>query len=199
MACGVEDAGEAVKQQLFIRGDYNSLGEETPKGYPAILTKGGEVMPGGKGSGRLELANWIASASNPLTARVMVNRIWQRHFGEGIVRTPDNFGRMGERPTHPERLDYLAARFVEQGWSVKKLHREILLSASYQMSSIASPESLEKDPENRLFSRFNRRRLDVEEIRDGLLAIDGSLDYEVGGTMQKGFGTDGENSQARTG
>ena len=197
MACGVEDASSAVKQQLFIRGDYNSLGEETPRAYPTILTKGGDVMPGDKGSGRLALADWIAGQSNPLTARVMANRIWQRHFGEGIVRTPDNFGKMGERPTHPELLDYLASSFVDNGWSVKKFHRQILLTAAYQMSSAPSPAALEKDPENRLLSHFNRRRLDVEEIRDGLLAVDGSLDYEMGGTMQKGVGTDGENSQDR--
>ena len=197
MACGVADADSAVNQQLFVRGDYNSLGQETPKAFPRILSKGGDVLPSGNGSGRMALADWIAGESNPLTARVMANRIWQRHFGEGIVRTPDNFGRMGERPTHPELLDWLAARFVENGWSVKKLHREILLSSAYRMSSAASAEAVEKDPENKLFSRFNRRRLDVEEIRDGLLAIDGSLDYEVGGTMQQGFGTDGENSQSR--
>ncbi len=197
MACGVEDADTAVKQQVFIRGDYNSLGADAPKAYPTILAKGVETLPGGKGSGRLELANWIAGSSNPLTARVMVNRIWQRHFGEGIVRTPDNFGRMGERPTHPELLDWLAVSFVENGWSVKKLHRQILLSASYQMASAASPAALAKDPENKFFSRFNRRRLDVEEIRDGLLAIDGSLDLAMGGSLQKGFGTDGENSQGR--
>jgi cytochrome c553 len=197
MACGVEDEASPVKQQLFIRGDYNSLGEETPRAYPTILAKGGDSAPNGKGSGRLELANWIANGENPLTARVMANRIWQGHFGEGIVRTPDNFGKMGERPTHPELLDWLASNFVENGWSVKKLHREIVLSAAYQMSSAATPAAVEKDPENRLFAHFNRRRLDVEEIRDGLLAIDGSLDYEVGGTMQKGFGTDGENSQDR--
>ena len=102
MACGVGEADTPVKQQVFIRGDYNSLGEVAPQAYPTILSKGGDVMPSGKGSGRLELANWIASPANPLSARVMVNRIWQRHFGEGIVRTPDNFGKMGERPTHPE-------------------------------------------------------------------------------------------------
>ena len=197
MACGVEESDSPVKQQLFIRGDYNSLGEETPKAYPAILAKGGDIAPGGKGSGRLDLANWIASAANPLTARVIVNRIWQGHFGQGIVRTPDNFGKMGERPTHPELLDWLAATFVENGWSIKKLHREIVLSASYQTASVVPAAVMEKDPENKLFSRFNRRRLDVEEIRDGLLAMDGSLDYEVGGTIQKGFGTDGENSQDR--
>ncbi|MBM3773960.1 MAG: DUF1553 domain-containing protein, partial [Acidobacteria bacterium] len=125
----------------------------------------------------------------------MVNRIWQWHFGEGIVRTPDNFGRTGERPTHPELLDSLARRFVESGWSVKAMHRLILLSNAYQMSSLAPPAGA--DPENRLLSRFPRRRLQVEEIHDALLAIDGSLDLAMGGTLQSGFGTDGETSAAR--
>jgi len=117
----------------------------------------------------------------------MVNRIWEWHFGEGLVRTPDNFGRMGERPTHPELLDYLARRFAEGGWSIKATHRTIMLSSAYQMSSeptsnIQNPTS---DVENRLLSRFNRRRLDIEEIRDGMLAIDGTLDLTMGGTLQK--------------
>jgi hypothetical protein len=126
-----------------------------------------------------------------------VNRIWQGHFGEGIVRTPSNFGKMGERPTHPELLDYLAKRFVEGGWSIKKMHRLILNSSAYQMSSEGTAKKAEQDPENRLLSQFSRRRLAVEEIRDGLLAIGGSIDLEMGGTMQSGFGTDGENSNDR--
>ena len=127
----------------------------------------------------------------------MVNRIWQWHFGEGIVRTPDNFGKMGERPTHPELLDYLASRFVESGWSIKAMHRTIMLSSAYQMASQTGDAVVEADPENRLFSRFNRQRLDVEEIRDGMLAIDGTIDLTMGGTLQKGFGTDKENSADR--
>jgi cytochrome c553 len=195
MACAVRE-GERVEQAVFIRGDYNSPGEPAPKAFPAIVA--GEDQPRiEKGSGRLELANWIASPDNPLTARVMVNRIWQGHFGEGIVRTPSNFGKMGERPTHPELLDYLAARFVESGWSVKAMHRLILRSAAYQMSSESTDRKAEQDPENLLLSRFSRRRLAVEEIRDGLLAIGGSIDLEMGGTMQSGFGTDGENSNDR--
>jgi hypothetical protein len=127
----------------------------------------------------------------------MANRLWLWHFGEGIVRTPDNFGRMGERPTHPGLLDYLASEFVRSGWSVKAMHRLILMSNTYRMSSAISAEANHSDPENRLFSRFPRRRLAGEEIRDALLAIDGTLDYTMGGTLQTGIGTDGENSNGR--
>ena len=195
MACAVQE-GKVVDQKVLIRGDYNSLGEDAPKAFPAIVA--GEEPPRiERGSGRRELAEWIASPDNPLTARVMVNRIWQWHFGEGIVRTASNFGIMGERPTHPELLDYLARRFIESGWSVKQMNRLILLSSAYRMSSETTVEKAQDDPENLLLSRFSRRRLDVEEIRDGLLAMDGSLDVEMGGTLQEGFGTDGENSNER--
>jgi hypothetical protein len=195
MACAVQE-GEHVAQKVFIRGDYNSPGEDAPASVPRILARAGEpVFPEGR-SGRLELAEWLTRPENPLTARVIVNRVWQWHFGEGIVRTPDNFGRTGERPTHPELLDYLSRKFVESGWSIKALHREIMLSSAYQMSSDAAGQA-EKDPEDRLLSRFPVRRLDVEEIRDALLAVDGSLDLTMGGTLQKGFGTDSENSSDR--
>jgi hypothetical protein len=127
----------------------------------------------------------------------MVNRIWQGHFVEGIVRTPDNFGTTGEQPTHPELLDYLARQFVESGWSMKQMHRLMMLSSAYQMASEPAEGSVEADPENRYYTRFFRRRLDVEEIRDAMLAIDGSIDLTMGGSLQSGFGTDGENSAAR--
>jgi hypothetical protein len=195
MACAVLK-GELVEQAVFIRGDYNSPGEPAPKAFPAIIA-GEDQPPIENSSGRLELANWLARPGNPLTARVMVNRIWQWHFGEGIVRTPSNFGKMGERPTHPELLDYLARHFVENGWSLKQMHRLILHSSAYQMSSAATDRKAEQDPENLLLSHFSRRRLAVEEIRDGLLAAGGSIDFEMGGTMQSGFGTDGENSNDR--
>ncbi|MGH9632845.1 MAG: PSD1 and planctomycete cytochrome C domain-containing protein, partial [Bryobacteraceae bacterium] len=195
MACAVQ-AGKIVDQKVFIRGDYHSLGEEAPKGFPLILA-GDELPAITEGSGRLELAKWLTQPEHPLTSRVMANRIWLGHFGEGIVRTPDNFGKMGERPTHPELLDYLASQFVENGWSVKSMHRMILLSNTYQMSSEIADRSMEADPENKLFSRFPRRRLTVEEIRDGLLAIDNSINLTMGGTLQKGFGTDKENSDDR--
>ena len=193
MACAVEE-GEVVHQKVFIRGDYGSFGEDAPKGFPPILAGSGDPVVE-KGSGRAELAEWLIR--QPLTARVMVNRVWQGHFGEGLVRTVDNFGVTGERPTHPELLDYLAREFIGHGRSIKKLHRAILLTHAYQMTSEPSKENLEADPENRLLTRFNRRRLDVEEIRDAMLALDGAIDFTVGGSMQSGVGTDGENSQDR--
>ncbi len=132
---------------------------------------------------RLALARWIASESNPLTARVMVNRIWQHHFGEGIVGTPNNFGKMGKRPTHPELLDWLATYFIEHGWSVKEMHRVMMLSAAYQRSSKpAAPEALAKlDPENRLLSYFPPRRMEAEVLRDSMLAVSGELSPDAGG------------------
>lgn len=195
MACAVQE-GTPVQQKVFVRGDYSSLGEDAPKRFPIVMA--GDRQPQNiQGSGRLELAEWLASPDNPLSARVMVNRIWQGHFGEGIVRTPDNFGRMGELPTHPELLDYLATEFVQSGWSIKAMHRKLMLSSAYQMASTTTPEQFQADPENKLFSRAVRRRLQVEEMRDALLHIAGKLDLTMGGTMQSGFGTDGENSSGR--
>jgi hypothetical protein len=195
MACGVAE-GVSVEQHVLIRGTPSSPGDAVPKQFLQIIA-GEQQTPITQGSGRLALAKWLANPDHPLTARVMVNRIWQYHFGEGLVRTPNNFGKLGEAPTHPELLDYLAKRFVEDGWSVKKMHRRLMLSSAYQMSSQIDKDRIERDPANRLYSRFSRRRLDVEEIRDGLLAIDGSIDLTMGGTLQSGFGTDGENSEDR--
>ncbi len=195
MACAVQE-GEVVQQKVFLRGDYGSLGEAAPKSFPVVMADGAQPSVQ-KGSGRLELAEWLASPDNPLSARVMVNRIWQWHFGEGIVRTPDNFGKMGERPTHPELLDYLSTEFVKSGWSVKAMHRKLMLTSAYQMASTTTEEQAKADPENRLFSRALRRRLQVEEMRDALLGISGKLDTKMGGTLQSGFGTDGENSNDR--
>jgi hypothetical protein len=141
----------------------------------------GESRPFTQGSGRLELARAIASRDNPLTARVLVNRVWQQHFGRGIVGTPSNFGLLGERPTHPELLDHLAARFMESGWSIKQLHREIMLSATYRLASSDRAQNFEHDPDNRLLWRMNRRRLDVEAMRDAVLAVSGNLDLTMGG------------------
>jgi cytochrome c553 len=196
MACAVED-GEITNQKVFIRGDYHNEGEDAPKGFPLILSAHTKQPLIKSGSGRLQLAEWIIQPEHPLTARVMVNRIWQWHFGEGLVRTPDNFGKMGEQPTHPQLLDFLARKFIESGWSIKAMHRLIMLSSAYQMSCEGSDRSFHADPENRLLSRFNRRRLSVEELRDGLLAIDASLDLTIGGTLQSGTGTDGENDNMR--
>ncbi|MBO0724985.1 MAG: DUF1549 domain-containing protein, partial [Blastocatellia bacterium] len=195
MACAIEE-GPPVEQKVFIRGDYNSPGEAAPRGFPAILARY-DTKPAFTGSGRLQFAEWLTQPGHPLTARVMVNRIWQWHFGEGLVRTPDNFGKMGERPTHPELLDYLAAQFIKNGWSIKAMHRMIMLSSAYRMSSVNPNIAEDADPDNRLLTRFNRRRLSIEEMRDGLLAIDGTLDLTMGGTLQTGRGTDGENNQGR--
>jgi hypothetical protein len=194
LACAIEE-GEPVKQKVLIRGDYNNPGEDAPPAIPAILARYDTRLPF-SGSGRLQLANWLTAAQNPLPKRVLVNRLWQWHFGEGLVRTPDNFGKMGERPSHPELLDFLAREFVKQGYSIKAMHRLLMLSSTYQMAS-ENPLATDADPDNRLFSRFNRRRLTIEEMRDGMLAIDGTLDVTMGGTLQTGRGTDGENNQGR--
>lgn len=180
--------GKPVNARIMVRGEPATLGPETQRGFLTIL--GGQRVPEDeKGSGRLQLADWVVDAKNPLTARVMVNRVWQWHFGQGIVATPDDFGARGEAPTHPELLDYLASRFVENGWSIKKLHRIIMLSRVYQGASGADPKDGPKnDPKNALKDsknaylwRFNRRRLDAEEIRDSLLAMGGNLDPAPGG------------------
>ena len=170
--------------QVHIRGSYKRLGEKVPRSFIRAIA-GGNQKPITEGSGRMQLAQWIASPDHPLTSRVMVNRIWQHHFGEGIVRSPNNFGRMGDSPSHPELLDFLATQFVDTGWSLKAIHRLIMLSATYQQSSRPSPEILREDPDNHLFSRMNRRRLESEAIRDALLAVSESLDRTSGGSAYK--------------
>ena len=169
-------------QFVRIRGEVDNLGERVAPGFPMALTGAFDDadMPtdalGNINRWRAPLAEWIASADNPLTARVMTNRIWQGHFGRGIVATPSNFGRNGIRPTHPQLLDWLAHQFVDSGWSVKALHRLILTSATYRQSSIRFPErTAQMDPANRLISRMPRRRLDGEAIRDSILAVSGRL------------------------
>jgi hypothetical protein len=174
--------GKAADAKIQIKGDPKKLGDTAPRGFLQIL--GGERVPATEhGSGRLELAGWISDSKNPLAARVMVNRIWQHHFGKGIVQTPNDFGARGKAPTHPELLDYLAARFVESGWSVKAMHRMIMLSHAYQLSSQDSAQDEAKDVSNELLWRFNRRRLDAEEIRDAMLAVSGALDPTMGGSQ----------------
>ena len=172
--------GEPANMKLHIRGNPNRTGDEVPRRFLTILADA-EPPAFSQGSGRLELARMVAGPENPLTARVIVNRLWQEHFGRGLVATPSNFGAMGERPTHLELLDHLARRLVTAGWSLKALHREILLSATYRQASAADPRSSEIDPDNKLLSRMNRRRLDVEAWRDALLAVAGNLDSTVGG------------------
>ena len=195
LACAIEDS-EPVAQKVFVRGDYNSPGEEAPKAFPAILTAF-DTRPNFSGSGRLQLAEWMTQPEHPLTSRVMTNRLWQWHFGEGLVRTPDNFGKMGDKPSHPELLDFLSREFVKSGWSIKAMHRLIMSSNAYQMAAVNPSLSADADTDNRLLTRFNRRRLSVEELRDGLLAIEGSIDFTMGGSLQSGRGTDGENNQGR--
>jgi len=195
MASAVTE-GKPVTQHVLIRGNTAAEGEVVPRRFPTIIA--GDDQPElPPGSGRLQFAEWLASDKNPLTARVFVNRVWGWHFGDGLVRTTSNWGLLGEKPSHPELLDYLTARFIEDGWSVKKLHRRIMLSEAYQRSSQISKEAAEQDPANRLLSHFSRRRLDVEEIRDAMMALDGSIDWTMGGTLQYGKGTDGENSAGR--
>jgi hypothetical protein len=166
---------------IHLRGNYERLGKKVPRHFPEALAA--ESQPTIRsGSGRLELARWIASPENPLTARVMVNRIWQHHFGAGLLRTPSNFGKLGDPATHPELLDWLARRFIALGWSIKAMHRQIMLSAAYQQSSRPTAELLRADPENRLFGRMNRQRLEAESLRDSLQAVGGRLDNRRGGS-----------------
>lgn len=162
---------------ILLRGDYQKEGPIVPRRFPVILA-GEKQMPLGRrttGSGRRELAEWIARSDHPLTARVQVNRIWLHLFGEGLVRTPDNFGRLGERPIHGELLDFMARRFVASGWSIKRLVRELVLSSAYRQGSFADAGLVRADPENRLFGRANRKRLDHESLRDALLFASGQL------------------------
>jgi len=159
-----------------VRGDPKTPGEIAPRRFLQALCEN-EPEPYKQGSGRAQLADAIVN--HPLAARVIVNRVWQYHFGKGIVRTPSNFGRMGERPTHPELLDQLAARFIANGWSLKKLHREILLTEAYGRATGANVEA---DPDNKLLSRFPLQyRLDMESIRDSVLQVTGQLEDKVGG------------------
>jgi len=178
VAYAVVDSSKPRNVKIQKRGEPRDLGDEVPRRFVSIL--GGDPVPA-KGSGRLELAEWITRPENPLTARVMVNRVWQYHFGTGLVPTPNDFGTRGQRPTHPELLDYLAWRFQNEGYSVKALHRQIMLSRVYQLESRSVAPADAADPENHLLSHFPRRRLDAESIRDAMLSISGKLDPTMGG------------------
>jgi hypothetical protein len=171
----LQDSPRPSDSAIFIRGEAKSPGQVVPRRFLEVLS-GPERPVFQNGSGRLELAQAIASPRNPLTPRVMMNRVWQHHFGEGIVATPDDFGNQATPPTHPELLDYLASEFVKQGWSVKAMHRLIMLSHTYQQSSANNPVFAQMDPFNKLLWRANIRRLDFEAVRDSVLAIGGSLD-----------------------
>ena len=179
--------GEAVDLPVHIRGSHLNLAESPqPRGFLRVTDHivAPPTIPTGS-SGRLELARWITDPEHPLTARVMVNRIWHWHFGRGLVGTPSNFGTTGATPTHPALLDWLARRFIEGGWSVKALHREILLSSTYRLSTAYSDVNARVDQENRLHWRMNRRRLEVEPIRDALLQLAGTLDLTMGGRVEE--------------
>ncbi len=177
----VSDAMRAKDSPVFIRGESQSRGDIVPRRFLEILSPDRKPIPFKEGSGRLELAQSIASKSNPLTARVLVNRVWMHHFGEGFVRTPDDLGVQSEAPSHKELLDYLTGNFMDQGWSLKKLHKAIMLSRVYQESSQTNSKFEQMDPENRLLWRANIRRLDFESVRDSLLVISGKLDRALGG------------------
>jgi len=186
---GVSETKAIEHMHVNVRGNANVLGDEVPQRFLTVLSPG-DPQPFSKGSGRLELADDIAAS--PLAARVIVNRVWKWHFGTGIIDTASNFGQMGERPTNPELLEYLAQSFVSQGMSIKKLHREIMLSSVYQLSTEASPANSEKDPANRLYWRANRRRLDAEAIRDSILFASGTLDLKKAGGPSTDFSDDND-------
>lgn len=175
LCMGAMDAEEPVDSPVYIRGDLKSPTDPVPRGVPALFNME-ESEPKEGSSGRLALAEWVTSSDNPLTARVMANRVWSHLFGSGLVESLDNFGPTGEKPTHPELLDYLAVQFREGEWSVKSLVRQIVLSRAYRQSSDFRKAAFEQDPDNRLLWRANKRRLDAEIIRDSMLAVSGELD-----------------------
>jgi len=179
----VADKDKPIDSPVFIRGQANTRGEIVPRRFLDVLSPDGKGVPFTQGSGRLELAKCIADKTNPRTARVMVNRVWMHHFGEGLVSTPDDLGIMAEAPSHPELFDYLANYFAESGWSLKKLHRLIMLSRTYQQSShiLEGSDYADRDPYNRLLWRANVRRLDFESVRDSLLVMSGQLERSIGG------------------
>ena len=178
-AQAVQVSAAPVNPKILIRGDRLKPGQPVPRRIPQILA--GVDDHAFTDDGRLELAEALASPKNPLTARVIVNRVWQQHFGRGLVTTADNFGAMGERPSHPELLDHLASWFIAHGWSLKALHRYIVASATWQQSSAVQTAAMEQDAGNSLLWRMNPRRLEFEALRDSLLRVAGRLDTRLGG------------------
>ena len=179
MVQSFDEKSKPTDMKINIRGNIYQLGAIAPRGVLQVANHGPAPRMPANASGRLEFADWIVDPANPLTARVMVNRVWHWLIGVGLVRTVDNFGTTGESPSHPELLDHLADQFVQQGWSVKKLIREIALSKTYRLSSARSEQR--EDPENRLLAHMNHRRLDAEAIRDAMLSVSGALNLEMGG------------------
>ena len=186
MVMAVRDEEKIEDAHINIRGNLAQLGQLVPRGFLQVMTGNAKPLPNDQ-SGRMQLAEWIASDANPLTARVAVNRVWMHLFGSGLVRTVDNFGTQGEKPSHPELLDALATQFVRDGWSHKKLIRSIVLSHAYRVSVKADDALLKADPENRLFGRANRRRVEAEVIRDAILTVSGKLDVKGGGPVVSHF------------
>jgi hypothetical protein len=179
-AMALADNSTPYNPHVFVRGNANNPGPEVPRQFLEVLA-GEKRQPFQKGSGRLELAQAVASTNNPLTARVIVNRVWMYHFGTALVKTPSDFGLRSEPPTHPELLDWLASQFMADGWSLKKLHRRVMLSSAYQQSSENNAQAARIDPNNQLLWKMNRRRLDFEAMRDTLLAVAGQMDLTAGG------------------
>ena len=176
----LQDRAQPVEPRLFLRGNPNNPGAPVKRQFLQVAMRD-KREPFKEGSGRLEMARAIVSKDNPLTARVFVNRVWLHHFGAGLVTTPSDFGVRTDPPSHPELLDWLAAEFMESGWSIKKLHRLMVTSQAYQRTSVDHPQATKFDPENRLLARANGRRLDFEAMRDSLLAASGRLDPKIGG------------------
>ncbi len=196
LVMAVREAGEIADTKLRIRGEPDEHGQEIPRGFLTIASLEQNPKLSQAGSGRIELSDWITRQSNPLTARVMANRVWQHLFGRGIVTTVNNFGANGDRPTHPLLLDHLATTFVQDGWSVKRLIRRIMLSRVYRLSCDDDATALAIDPGNDLYWRMNQRRLEAEAIRDAMLLASGSLDLEpqAGSPVEKiGEGIIGRN------
>ena len=198
MAMSVAEAKQFEDTNIRIRGNVHSKGDKVPRGFLQVASYGSPTLPPAKESGRRELAEWITSSTNPLTARVLANRVWHHLFGVGIVRTVDNFGTTGETPSHPELLDHLATRLMNHGWSVKSLAREIVLSRTYGLASEVKTSNLKSqisaDPENRLLWRQNRRRLTAEAIRDAMLLTSDSLDRTMLGRTLRNPKQDGPNA-----
>ncbi len=175
--------GKVGDLAVFLRGNHLTRGPVVARRLPTILAGVHQTSLPSRHSGRLELARWLTSPQNPLTARVIVNRVWRWHFGKGLVRSVDNFGKLGELPSHPELLDWLANQFVSDGWLLKTLHKRMLMSRAYQMSTAWNERAAQIDPENRLLWRMPRRRMAAEELRDAILAVSGQLDTTMGGTL----------------
>lgn len=182
-AMGVKDEEKVEDVRVHVRGSHMTLGASVPRGIPEVLANTHSLVIGDLESGRLELARWIVAPENPLTPRVMANRLWRWHFGRGLVESTDNFGMLGDSPSHPELLDWMASQLPRDGWSLKTMHRRIVLSSTYQMSSDMNAENLAIDPENRFYWRSDIRRLQAESIRDAVLAASGQIDHSMGGSM----------------